>query len=63
MPETEGKIWKPYTGPAAELLIWSRLRYEMIDPESNVLLIDTIVKYSHSCHMRSQMSHEVTIVI
>ena len=31
----DGKIWKPYTGPAAELLIWSRLRYEMIDPESN----------------------------
>ena len=29
------KIWKPYTGPAAELLIWSRLRYEMIAPESN----------------------------
>ena len=31
----DSKIWKPYTGPAAELLIWSRLRYEMIDPESN----------------------------
>ena len=31
------KIWKPYTGPAAELLTWSRIRYvtELIVPESN----------------------------
>ena len=28
---SEGKIWKPYTGPAAELLIRSRLRKRLVE--------------------------------
>ena len=34
------KIWKPYTGPAAELLTWSKIRYviaEKVVPDHGML--------------------------